>query len=128
MTKVLFICTIPGRAYVKKNTQRVVRGRRVIYSPNFLAWERGALATLRRAYRGLPSEGNLEARFSFYFANRQAESDLSNLIEGPQDALQKAGVIANDKQIITLHARKFFGAEPRVEIELLGFSGGDDAL
>lgn len=61
--------------------------------------------------------------YKFYFANRQAEPDVSNLIEGPQDVLQKAGIIKNDRLIMRVMAEKFFGVgEPRTEIEIYNYS------
>lgn len=60
----------------------------------------------------------IEAHYRFYFENKHGEADTSNLIEGPQDVLEKVGVIVNDKLITKLTAEKFFGHEPRVEIIL----------
>jgi Holliday junction resolvase RusA-like endonuclease len=90
----------------------------VIYSAQFREWETRALVELRQTWNGKTIDQPLEAVFRFYFKNRQAESDLSNVIEAPQDALTKAGVIIDDKIIQVIHATKIFGHEPRVEIEL----------
>lgn len=124
MSAPLFTCTIPGRPIVKKNTQRVVglRGgsRRVVYSANYTKWANAACtavygslivnrATIRHPITGV---------FRFYFKNYASEPDVSNLIEGPQDILTKCGVIEDDKLIKRVIAEKFFGHEPRVEIEL----------
>jgi len=112
---------VSGRCPSKKNTKKVVRryGRTmVIYSAQFREWETRALVELRQTWNGKTIDQPLEAVFRFYFKNRQAESDLSNVIEAPQDALTKAGVIIDDKIIQVIHATKIFGHEPRVEIEL----------
>lgn len=122
----LFACTINARAAVKKNTQRVVgygRKRRAIYSPQYKAFESVAILSMIKAHQGRePIDVPIEARFRFYFANHQWEADLSNLVEGPQDALKDAGVIADDRLIQSLHATKHFGDGPRVEIELRGIA------
>ena len=65
-----------------------------------------------------PLEGELEVHYEFYFENHQGEPDTSNCIEGPQDCLQEANVIKNDKQIKKLVAEKFFGTEPRTIIKI----------
>lgn len=123
---ILFRVIIPGRPYVKKNNQRAVgngKFKRIIYSPQYKKWEGIAHAKILESlynagsFRAIIAPVNMCALF--YFANRQAEPDLSALYEGIQDVLQKAGVIENDK-LIYAHdgSRKIFGQEPRVEIEL----------
>ena len=117
----LFECEIPGRVFIKKNTQRVVgygNSKHVIYSPKYLAWENSALVYILQAKQKykLPIDFKCVAHFEFYFKNAQAEPDLSNCIEGPQDLLQKAGVITNDKLIISLSAHKVIGVEPKTVI------------
>ena len=74
---------------------------------------------MKRQWAGRePIAEPLEVRYRFFFANRQGEADTSNLVEGVSDALQKSGVIHDDKLIHILHASKSFGSEPRVEIEV----------
>lgn len=118
----IFNIVIPGRPIVKKNTQRIVgygKKRRAIYSPLYTAWERGALLIFKMK-DDLPFiDFNVMAEFSFYFENHSAEPDTSNLIEGPQDLLKKAGVISDDKIIKRVLAEKFFGETPRTEIRIL---------
>lgn len=120
----IFKATIPGRCIVKKNTaRRVGRGRstRMIYSPKFVSWHTRAMVSLLEAFKANSNDMivvSVEAHFKFYFANRQAEADVSNLIEGPQDALVKAGVLKDDRLIQRVVAAKYFGGVPRVEIEL----------
>lgn len=124
MGEILFKCTIPSRCYIKKNTARIVgygKSKRAIYTPRFLAWQKYALLCMRQAWMGKPPiDFAVDATFIFYFKNKQAETDLSNTIEGPQDCLKTAGVIVDDVLIQVLHARKFFGGEPRTEIEIRG--------
>lgn len=121
MAELIFKCTIPGRCPVKKNRMKVVRRyghTNVIYTQDFREWERLALLTLRQVLPNEVIDEPLEAKFIFYFANKKGEPDVSNLIDSPQDALKKAGVIIDDRIIQVVHAQKFFGEEPRVEIEL----------
>lgn len=60
----------------------------------------------------------IEVHFKFYFANRQGEADLSNMLSGPEDLMQRLGVITNDRLIMRIVAEKFFGHDPRTEIEI----------
>lgn len=74
---------------------------------------------MKRQWAGRePIAEPLEVRYRFFFVNRQSEADTSNLVEGVSDALQKSGVIEDDKLIHILHASKSFGGEARVEIEV----------
>lgn len=124
--KAIYSVSLPSRPIVKKNTQRIVglgRGRRAIYSKQFTQWEKTAAIIMLQSKvfhstQPFPFKAPLEARFRFYFKNFQAEADLSNLIEGPQDLLTKCGVISDDKIIRKILALKFFNEEPRTEIEL----------
>ena len=125
----LFACTILGRPIVKKNTQRTVgfgTRKRVIYSPRYRAWEIDAIAACKRANRTELLAMPLTAVFRFYFENKMAEADTSNLIEGIQDALKKAQVIEDDKLIIRIIAEKFFGETARTELELHKYVHKDD--
>jgi Holliday junction resolvase RusA-like endonuclease len=117
----LYKCTILSRTPVKKNTMQVVgngRFKRAIYSKQFRHWEIIAHLAMIKAWDGKRIDCPIEAKFVFYFKNRQGEPDLANLIDSPQDTLTKAGVIIDDKIIQVIHAQKHFGEEPRCEIEL----------
>jgi len=119
----VFRIEIPGRVYVKKNTQRVYgigNKKRAIPSKNYRGWEMHALALLKQARlrRDCTLLGDLHASYTFHFKNKQAEADVSNLIEGPQDCLAESLIIENDKQIMSLDARKVFDGSERVIIEV----------
>lgn len=122
MSEPFFRVTIPGRPIVKKNTQRIVgfgKSKRAIYSKAFKAWERIAILECRRIWKYQePVYEPIEAVYRFYFENKKSEADVSNLVEGPQDALKAAGVIHDDRIIQKVMAIKYFGEKPRVEIEL----------
>jgi Holliday junction resolvase RusA-like endonuclease len=120
---VLFECEIPGRPIIKKNTQRIIRrgGKTfAIYSPRFKAWLEDALFHLKQSKTRRSSiyTGECMAEYVFYFKNRQGEADVSNLIEGVQDALATAEIIENDKQIVQLSARKIFDGTEKTVIRL----------
>ena len=118
----VFSIEIPGRPISKKNTKKVVRRygvSRVIYSPQFREWEKQALIYLKhRAQIFSTIDYHLMAKFVFNFKDHRSEADVSNLIEAPQDALEKAGVIKNDRLIQMVHARKEFGKKESTLIEL----------
>lgn len=64
-----------------------------------------------------PLEGPLRARVWFYFANNQP--DLDNHFKPLFDAMQKARVFVNDRQIRRLEADYLVDAEsPRIEVEI----------
>lgn len=122
MSDVVFRATIMGRVMVLKNNKRIFgRGRKKIVLPSakYAQWEPHALAALLRQFKSKCIDYPVSATFDFYFANKMAEPDVSNLIEGPQDVLVKAGVLKNDRLIQRVTGEKHFGSEPRVEIELL---------
>ena len=122
--KPIFSCSIPGRIYVKKNTARRFgsgKGTRLIYSDNFLAWEKTAKRTLHLTNKSTVIECLLFAVYRFYFKDHQAEADVSNLVEGVADALTDSNVIGDDKQIYKFTSEKFFVHDPRVEIDLFEY-------
>jgi len=118
----LFKIFIPGRPPSKKNTKKVVRRHGhtlVIYSKKFREWEALALPLLRRAQAGKKTiDQPLEISLRFHFKNHAAEADVSNLVEAPQDALTKAGVISDDKIIQVVRAEKIFDGTEGTDIEL----------
>lgn len=118
----LYKCFIPGRCPSKKNTKKVVRkyGRTlVIYSQVFKAWEQTALVYLKQSFLGREMiDQPLEIKLVFHFMNHRHEADVSNLVEAPQDALTKAGVIKDDKIIQVVRAQKVFLGREGTELEL----------
>jgi len=125
--RLLFKCTIPGRPAVKKNQQKVVRRwgqTRVVYTPQFYEWEQRALLEMKRAMLGMDTiREPLEMKIHFTLENGRSLPDLSNLLEAPQDALTKAGVIEDDRLIQVINATRVHGnkkkpLEPKTEIEL----------
>lgn len=122
----IFTLTLSGRPIVLKNSKRVIargRGKKAIVLPSerYSEWEEIAMAVASRSANGPSIDRPIEAKYRFYFATRQAEPDVSNLLEGPGDILQKAGIIKNDKLIMRVTGEKFFGEEARTEIELYDY-------
>jgi Holliday junction resolvase RusA-like endonuclease len=114
---------IPGRPAILKNSKRVISrgaGRRAIVLPSitYVKWEQHAALWLQRSFRGCLIDYQVTAEFRFFFENRKSEPDVSNLIEGPADVMQKVGILKNDRLIVRLTAEKFFGHDPRTEIDL----------
>lgn len=121
----IFRCEIPGRCMVSKNTARVVRGRgrtREIKSPQYLAWAANAMAAITKARHHAPTVTKpVSLHITFYLANRAAEPDVSNLVEGPQDLLVKCGVLADDRLVHEVVARKVFARPARTIIEISSY-------
>jgi len=121
-TSILFEVIIPGRVGIKKNGKQIVmRGLypKLISSPRYLAWADKAKDYYKQAYvHAMPIAEKLHAEYTFHFKNHQAEPDVSNCIEGPQDLLEACGVIHNDKQIISLTARKVFDGTEKTTLRL----------
>ena len=92
--------TIPGQIYAKKNSQRIVKfgnRRAIIASAAYMRWEEQGLYHLKYEAKieqwrgGYPVELRL-----FFFRKTKQKFDLSNMIEGVQDLLQKSGIIEDD--------------------------------
>lgn len=94
--------TIPGQTIAKKNSQRVVRlGSRAAIRPSkaYDAWEKAALLELAlQRIPAWPGPYPVELRL-FFFRQTMAKWDISNMIEGTQDVLQKAGILADDSML-----------------------------
>lgn len=114
----LYKITIPGRVPVKKNTaKRFFSG--VVYSKVWREWEKKALTIMSSSGSVMQISVYCELHLNFFLKNHQWEPDVSNVCEGPQDVLQKLGILKDDKLIKRLVAEKHFNCdEPRLEIEI----------
>lgn len=127
-----FTFVVAGVPVVKKNGKQVVRNRRtgrvlVISNQKVRSWSDEAVEAFRSQWGGLPplpAEIELNAAIVTYCGPRQSP-DASNLYEAPQDALQRAGVLANDYWIRTHNGsdRRRDVIRPRVEVTLSLFEG-----
>ena len=120
---------IPGNAIAKKNSQMAIRmGNRnmIIPSKAYQKWEKMAVRHLKGA--GLVYGGEYPAVLTFYhYRKTLAAFDLSNMLEGVQDVLQKVGIIAEDNMNHIIPAIKGLGWEkdatnPRVLITLESYT------
>lgn len=121
--------TIPGRVPTYKNAKQNIRLKtgRIISLPSkrVTAWKASARPHIE-AFRDLRNKSLLHAEMHFYFKNHQAEVDLDNCIGGPLDLMQEMNVIKNDKQIISIYAKKHFGdSNERTEITLTEIKDGE---
>lgn len=124
--EILFTTYLEGRAGIKKNSlQRKFsfKQQRTLTMPSdrYLDWERFTVVRLKRVWGFKPPISEpVIMRAVFGFKNHQHEADLSNLYEGIQDALQKAGVLVNDKLIYGHDgSRKVFGIDEGVSVQLI---------
>lgn len=123
--------TVLGPPRSKKNSQRIIRVRgvpRIIQSKQACGWEEMAVLQLRsqwnRRTRGMPGgaqplAGNVSLRVLVY-RDRAGRADLLNFLAAVSDAIEGAGIVANDDQIAGLDGSRMLidRKSPRVEITL----------
>lgn len=87
-------------------------------------WSRDAVRQLREQFRGprgpLPAlTGPVSITYDIVLRNHQHEGDADNYMAAINDALQKAGVIANDRQIrCGTFAKRYDPINPRVDLTI----------
>jgi len=117
-----FACSVLGPPVTKKNSQRVFRNRKtgkpfIVQSKQAKAWETSAVLQLRAAWRGrAPLTGQVSMAAVFYRTRRVG--DLGNFLAAVCDAIERAGIVANDKQIVRFDGSRLDAdpKNPRVEI------------
>ena len=112
---------IPGQPVTKKNSQvaRCVKGKPVlIQSQAYRVYERAALTALL-AYRGERVTGPVEVTVLYWLKDNR-RPDLNNLLAATADILEKAGVIVNDREIVSWDGSRVMGKspDPRAEITI----------
>ena len=121
--------TIEGPPRTKKNSQRIVmRGKRrsVMQSEAYCAWEESAVIQLRaryqRLYRCLAIPGPFTGPVSMcaIVYRDRAVGDLLNYLAAVSDALEAAGVVSDDKLVVSVDGSRLAidRARPRVEVEI----------
>lgn len=129
MTKTLSL-TISGRAVPKKNHPVMVAGRNLILpSKAFRAYEKDALKQLM-AWGNQFVPGFVWVRAEYWLPDKRWWPDLVGLMQGTGDILEKAGLIANDRNIVSWDGSKIVGIDkenPRTEIYITEgwVSGGE---
>lgn len=107
-------------------------GKQSFNDPKYAQYKRSLSAFINREYGyfawDIPKAGD-KKRSKYLAANRyhltvrafrdENRGDVDNFLKTVQDALQDAGVIADDSQIDSIKAEKFIDKEnPRIEFEL----------
>lgn len=128
----LFECEV-DRHVVKKNSRPIFRaGRRamigkskeLVNAEKFL--EKKLIIAAAASPKEYPIAGPYHVAYIFVFGPDRSREyklcDLSNLIELPQDCLQKAGIIKNDRFIQSLDGtRKLMGDRTFLRIEIMRY-------
>ena len=119
--------TISGRPITKKNHCQIITNPKtkrpmLIQSAQYRQYEKDFIKQLDKNLKGsFSKEARLHLRASYYFSDRRGKADLVNLLQATQDILQKAGVYADDSQIISLDGSRICGINkenPRAEITI----------
>lgn len=111
---------IPIAPVTKKNSQQIWRGRNgrpfVVGSNQSRAWQESAVAHLKRQWTEAPLTHDVNVRARFY--RERAAGDLINYCQALADALEKAGVLKNDRQIAAWDGSRLDkdAAHPRTEL------------
>jgi len=116
-----YTLTIRGRPVSQKNAKTI--GRRngvpfILSRKGVRQWKNEAVIQLRTQWEGEPLTTELTCGLIAYLDKGQ-RCDVDNLACAPLDAMQLAGVIANDYQINKLWVRRERDpSNPRIEITL----------
>lgn len=124
----MFSCEFRVPSHISKKNNRPIWGKRPGKSKRLVAMEQYMEIMFRRAYKkSEPLKPPYHLKMTFVFGNNKkreyAICDLSNLIELPQDCLQKAGVIENDRFVMSFDGtRKVRGEGTLLRVEVLPYS------
>jgi len=117
---------IQGAPVTKSNSQRIWRGPggrpRVVQSAAYVAWEKSALEQLACLPPSPATNIPVSLRAIFYRAKRIG--DLGNLLKALCDVIERAGIVENDRLIVSFDGSRLAWdkVRPRVEFELAVFS------
>lgn len=120
--------TVPGRPVPKKNNPVIVQHAKhpvLLPSKAWRAYEKAALAYLRVKVHARLS-GPVQVTALYWLPDRRWWPDLANLFEGTGDLLQAAGIIANDRDIVSWDGSRIMGLDPdtpRAEITVQAMAG-----
>jgi Holliday junction resolvase RusA-like endonuclease len=122
-----FIFVLRGKPTSQKNLKRagIRNGKSFIYTPpEVQRWKTSAVHQLKEQWHyagAIPSKIELEAEVHSYLGKGQS-IDADNLLGGPLDSLQRAGILENDywiKKVTSLRLKD--KEEPRVIIWLKNY-------
>lgn len=116
---------LPGRPITKKNSQRISINRRtgkrfVRPSKAYSEYEEICLWHLK-AYRGKQYDSPVGLKVEYWMPNRRSWPDLIGLLQATSDILEKAGILADDKLIVSYDGSRIVGVDkdnPRAEITI----------
>jgi len=116
---------VPGQPFTKKNSQRIIVNRRtgkplILPSKRYREYADAACLHLKAQYRGPALEGPVTVCAVYYLASRSRWPDLVGLLQATGDILEEAGVITNDRNIVSWDGSRIAGVSPnpRAEIEI----------
>lgn len=119
--------TLPGRPITKKNHQQIRinrrTGRRFIAQSEFYQNYETECLWYLKSYRGPKFTKPVRLVCRYWLPNWSNWPDLVGLIQATQDILQKAGIIFDDRHVLSLDGSRIMGVDrdnPRVEIEIEG--------
>ena len=110
---------IPGQPATKKNSQvaRCVNGKPVVLqSKAYRAYEKMALKALLACPRVEFSEPVVVT--VHYWLKDKRRPDLNNLMAATADILERAGVIADDREIVSWDGSRIMGTSPNPRAEI----------
>jgi Holliday junction resolvase RusA-like endonuclease len=118
------VIILPGRPITKKNSQQIIYNRRtkkrqVIQSEYYRNYEEACLWYLKKYRVKYPGPVQVTARY--WMPNRRSWPDLLGLEQATADILEAAGVIKNDRDIVSWDGSRIIGVDkknPRTEITI----------
>ncbi|MBR1673089.1 MAG: RusA family crossover junction endodeoxyribonuclease [Fretibacterium sp.] len=132
--------TVPGKAVPQGRPRAtIIRGRAHVYDPpRSRAYKRhvaecvleqsragaphlsGPIGVRIMEYRRCPSKWKKQEQERAYAGEilPVEPADLDNIMKGVLDGITKAGIWEDDAQVVDISASKFYGREPRIEIDI----------
>lgn len=119
--------TIFGPPITKKNSQQIIlAGKRpcIIPSTAYKKYEKAAKNQLALQSLCKAPQGPIAVKCLYYMQTNRS-CDLTNLMAATHDVLQSAGVIEDDKWIVSVDGSRIIGKDPdpRVEITIESMEG-----
>lgn len=91
----------------------------MIYSKDYEAYEKACLWALKKCRVRFTGPVRITARY--WMPDRRSWPDLVGLLQATCDILEKAGIIENDRNVVSLDGSEIAGVDrenPRVEVEI----------
>jgi hypothetical protein len=111
-----------GAPRTKKNSSRVLtfgRRKRIVPSAQYLAWRDAVVPQMRLAWEGRPPIASPVNVAAMFFRDA-ARGDAVGYYQGLADALEEAGVVSDDKWVVSWDGSRLGkdAARPRVELTI----------